>query len=867
MPSSTPRRFLAFAGAVILLAAAYALTGRLGQASAIPPGHITLIWPASGIALAALLIYGNRMWPGVWIGSFLVNNWVSFERMHAGASTNAMLASALIATGASAGALFGAEALRRTSKDEQYLDGTLDVTRFLVLGAMVSCLVSPTVGVSSLCFFGIQSWAEFGSGWWTWWLGDTVGVLVLTPLLLTWRHPAIFGGTARRVGELVAVLVALLVALLVCSGAAFWGRYPVVYAVVPVLVWIAFRFGRHGATAANLIVSSIAILGTIDGFGPFARQTLTVEESLFMAQLFLGVVVMTTLLLAAALAERYRVEEELRVSGANLARENIERHDALLALRTAREDLEDRVRERTAELAASNAALNEAKSLAERASQAKSTFLANMSHELRTPMNAVLGFAQVLWRDKALGPAQRDQLAAIVRGGEHLLGLINDALSIAQIEAGKAILHPGPFSVRRMLLGIEEMIRARAEVKGLRLDVTISVTLPHYVIGDEGKLRQILLNLLGNAAKFTSKGSVTLRVDWRDGVATFEVEDTGPGIPAEDLRHVFKPFYQAGDVVASTEGTGLGLAISSNYVAMMGGELHVRSAEGVGSAFTFQIPLAEAHQTPISLHRGRVVGIEPGQERFRILVTDDEWTNRAPLAAILSSLGFDMREAEDGSDAVRIWEEWRPHAIFMDVRMPVMDGWEATQQIRSAESKVESGRRAAAESKKLQSPDSAISTQQRPAARSSLSTQHCTIIAVSASAFDHDRERIIEAGADDFVAKPYREETIFEKLAEHLGVQFIVEERPEPRSEVAAEIVDDGAAAERLSALPADVVERLRASLTLGDLGAIGKVLADIQSIDESLSETLGSRVRRYEFDEMLALLEPARQGLPRDGA
>jgi signal transduction histidine kinase/CheY-like chemotaxis protein len=852
MSSNTPRRVLATAGAVILLAAVYALTGRLGQATAIPPGHITLIWPASGIALAALLIFGNRLWPGIWLGSFLVNNWVSQEWAHGFTSTNAILASAVIATGASIGALFGAEILRRTSEDGQYLDGTLDVTRFLVLGAMVSCLVSPTVGVASLCGFGIQSWDEFGAGWWTWWLGDTVGVLLFTPLLLTWRRPAIFGGTARRMGELVAALVTLVI----CSGAAFWGRYPLVYAIVPVLVWIAFRFGRHGATAANVIVSTIAILGTIDGFGPFARQTLTVEESLFMAQLFLGVVVMTTLLLASALAEQRRIEDALRLSGAELARENVERRDALLALHTAREDLEDRVRERTAELAESNTALNEAKSLAERASQAKSTFLANMSHELRTPMNAVLGFAQVLWRDKSLGPGQREQLAAIVRGGEHLLGLINDALSIAQIEAGKAVLHQGPFSVRRMLLGIEEMIRARAEAKGLRLDVTISVTLPYYVVGDEGKLRQILLNLLGNATKFTIRGSVTLCVDWRDGVATFEVEDTGPGIPAEDLRHVFKPFYQAGDGAASTEGTGLGLAISSNYVAMMGGELRVRSAEGIGSAFTFQVSLPEAHQTPISLHRGRVVGIEPGQDRFRILVADDEWTNRAPLAAILSSIGFDMREAEDGSDAVRIWEEWHPHAIFMDVRMPVMDGWEATQQIRDAEK--DEGRRMKNESESEPSSDSSFILHP---------SSFTKIIAVSASAFDHDRQRIIEAGADDFVAKPYREETIFEKLAEHLGVRFIVEERPEPRAEVPAEIVEDAAAAKRLNALPSEIVDRLRAALTLGDLGAIGKVLADIQGLDEGLSETLGSRVRRYEFDEMLALLETGKQTLPRNGA
>jgi signal transduction histidine kinase/FixJ family two-component response regulator len=840
MHSTSLRRVSVFAGTVIALAAAYALTGRLGQATALPPGHITLIWPASGIALAAVLVFGNRMWPGIWLGSFLVNNWVSFDRTQAFASSNDVAASAVIATGATLGAILGALVLRRTSPEDEYLDGTLGVTRFFVLGAMLSCMVSPTIGVTALCVNGIHSWSDFGTGWWTWWLGDTVGVLVLAPLLLVWRRPAIFGGDGRRAWEFVAALAALAG----CAAAAFWGRYPVVYAVIPVLVWVAFRFGRHGATAANLLGSSIAILGTIDGFGPFARQSLSVEESLFMAQLFLGVVVMTTLLLAAALAERRRVETALRASAAYLARENAERRDTLLELRTAREELEDRVRERTAELGRSNEALGEAKAIAERASQAKSTFLANMSHELRTPMNAVLGFAQVLWRDKALGASQREQLAAIVRGGEHLLGLINDALSIAQIEAGRAVLHAGPFSLRRVLLGIEEMIRARADAKGLRLDVEISASLPDYVVGDEGKIRQILLNLLGNATKFTSRGSVTLRVGWSEGVAEFEVEDTGPGIPAEDLRHVFKPFYQA-DGVASTEGTGLGLAISSNFVAMMGGELRVRSAEGKGSAFSFHIDLARATQPPIALRRGRVVGLIPPEHgeggTFRVLVADDEWTSREPLVAILRSIGFDVRDASDGVEAISVWDEWRPHAIFMDVRMPEVDGWEATRRIRGREAE-----------DVVHDPGSSI-----PGRRTK-------IIAVSASAFDHDRDRILEAGADDFVSKPYREETIFEKLAEHIGALFVVEERPEPRPFVKVEVVADSVVAERLKALPDEVVERLRAALTLGDLGAISGVLLEIEARDQGLSNALGARVRRYEFDEMLDLIDPgARAEVP----
>jgi signal transduction histidine kinase/ligand-binding sensor domain-containing protein/CheY-like chemotaxis protein len=405
--------------------------------------------------------------------------------------------------------------------------------------------------------------------------------------------------------------------------------------------------------------------------------------------------------------------------------------------------LEAQVRERTVQL---EAAVRQA----EDASRAKSAFLANMSHELRTPLNGVLGFAQLMARRPGRDEEDRRGFDVILKSGEHLLSLINDVLSLSKIEAGRVRLEERAFALLPLVQGTLELLRVRADVKGLRLREEVAPEgLPALVLGDEGRVRQILLNLLSNAVKFTEKGEVTLRAAWSDGRATFEVEDTGPGIAAHELGQLFAPFAQAEAGRQAREGTGLGLALSRDLARLMGGDLTLESEPGRGTRARLSVMLPQASGAATSAARpGRVVGLAPGQERLRILVADDVALNRTVLRGLLESVGFEVAEAASGEEAVETWRRFRPHLVWMDKRMPGLDGLGATRLIREEER-----------------------------AQGLSPTQ---IVALSASALEHERGEILAAGCDEFVAKPFREETIFGVLRDRLGVRFALEDEPPP---------------------------------------------------------------------------------------
>lgn len=452
------------------------------------------------------------------------------------------------------------------------------------------------------------------------------------------------------------------------------------------------------------------------------------------------------------------------------------------------------------------------------ANRAKTTFLANMSHELRTPLNAILGFVQLMERDERLSVEQRENLGVIMRSGEHLLALINDILSLSKIEAGRATLDVGPFDLRHLLQGIEEMFRLRAELKGLQLFVRTADAVPQFVLGDESKIRQILINLLGNAVKFTSRGSVSLTTDWNEGRALFTIADTGPGMSPEEMSSLFRAFVQTQSGVQSQEGTGLGLAISRDYAILMDGDIRVESEVGRGATFRLEISLPTTEEIGLHVEQRRVVGLEPGQPTPLVLVVDDLVENRTLLRKLFTAIGMEVGEASNGLEAVDVWARLRPDVVLMDVRMPVMDGIEATREIRRLEG----------------------------------SGDRCAIIALTASAFDHDRTSILEAGGDDYIPKPFREAVVFDKLTAHTGIRFTYEESQQPE---ATGPFDSVMTAERVASLPHDILEALALAVTIGDAAAALDTVNRIREHDTALANEIRMLVRNYQFDALLEVL------------
>jgi len=508
----------------------------------------------------------------------------------------------------------------------------------------------------------------------------------------------------------------------------------------------------------------------------------------------------------------------------------------------SKEELEAVVAERTQALQASRLAaisvmedlniqrkeIEKAREEAVSANRAKSAFLANMSHELRTPLNAILGFSQLMQSNPQFSGKSRANLDIINRSGEHLLQLINDVLDMSKIEAGHIQLESNDFDLGGLINDVVDMMRMRADEKELGVEVDQSSSFPRFVCGDEQKFRQILINLISNAIKFTDKGGIYLRFNGRklddDRFELIcEVEDSGSGIPEDKIDTVFKPFEQIVESQSDRtrqQGTGLGLSLVKQYVELMGGRVELESVVGEGSIFRFVVSI-EKSTKPIEVKateaHPQIAGLEPGQGEVRILVAEDQAANASLLQQLLELVGFKVKVGADGEEAIGLFKEWKPQFIWMDRRMPVMDGIEATRIIRG-----------------LPGGDSV------------------KIVALTASVLRREQEELASLGFDDFIRKPFRANEIFDCLAKHLHLKYRYAE--EEMIPVATNGKQEFIG--QIETLPSDAREELLKAVTLLDINAVNEVIEKIRASNNEVADFLTTYADSFDFSTLKVMLD-----------
>lgn len=905
------------------------------------------VWVGTGMAIAILVVWGNQAWPGLVLGVVLFNS-----HRHLTLSGQSLLWAIMIIIQLLEFWL-GINILRRYSRCSPGFQSLRDVLVFIGVVATLPAGVSATLATMTLAVLGEIPREDILPLWKTWFTSNGTGILVITPMILSWsdRRTAQQYFLRDRLELGVVSLLAVAIAYI-----AFFQDYPIEYSLLPLLGWIAFRFGWREVTTLVTVITTIAIIGTAQGVGTFARPS--VAFSLVLLQSFISVIALTTLVFCAVLQERQLAQQQLkqynqelekrvaertaslRESQLNLSRQQtflrnvIDTNPSLIDVRdvhnrfvlanrslaefygTSVDNLIDPTTDsshlmdlmncnlkpvsdtietspslspshssitprdpiltdvRSYEKVLTNAqgeerwfyclekplivdafgdetaryllsvatdisdrkvaeqALEQAREAADLANRAKSEFLANMSHELRTPLNGILGYAQILKRNPH-SEEQHQGLTIIHQCGSHLLTLINDILDLSKIEARKTELHPLEFHFPAFLTAVSEICQIKAAPKGLNWNYQVITPIPEAVYADEKRLRQVLINLLGNAVKYTEVGGVTFEVAVIEHLEQkvklrFKIQDTGVGMSQEQLERIFEPFEQVGKASKMAEGTGLGLAISQKIVRLMGSEIQVQSQLNQGSIFFFDLilPLAQEWSAQSLARYGHILGYA-GREQT-ILVVDDKPENCGVIQQLLEPLGFRVLVATDGNEGYDRTLEVQPDLIVTDLVMPVEDGFHFIERLR-------------------QSPEFA----------------EIPIIVSSASVFAEDRDRSLQFGGTAFLPKPVQAEELLDLLQQLLELDWQYGATPSGRMAIQPQPSsdDDHDGVKDLTLPNADVLGQLLDWAKRGNLNRIRRWSREAVSQDteyQEFAEILGDRAQRFQERAILSMLQGA---------